>query len=373
MRELLDEVLSWHDAGKRAALATVIQVERSAPMGPGASLAVCEDGVVTGSVSGGCVEPAVYEEARAALASGKAKRLTYGISDDQAFEVGLTCGGTIHLVTLPVTDEAWQVMAGLRTALSQERPIAVATVVEGPYAGRMMLVSQDEVVGSLGSEGLDHAAGDDALGMVELGETGLRTYGAEGERRPEDVNVFIEAFAPRPNMYVFGAIDFATAVSRIGKFLNYRVTVCDARETFATQTRFPDADEVIVRWPHEFLADAPVDKRTVICILTHDPKFDIPVLELALKTPAAYIGAMGSRRTHEARIRDLRDVGVSERDLGRISSPIGLDIGATTPEEVAVSVAAEIIALRHGAPGGRLSDHEGRIHKHSAPVPATHS
>lgn len=369
MRDILDDVLAWHRAGKNAAFATVIAVERSAPRGPGASLAVCDDGVVAGSISGGCVEPAVYEEARAVLASGAAKRLTYGISDDQAFEVGLTCGGTIHLVTFAGTDEVWDVLGALRDALAEERPVAMVTLVEGPHAARMMLVSPDGVVGSLGSEGLDHAAGDDALGMMELGETGLRTYGAEGERRPEDVNVFIESFTPRPNMYVFGAIEFATAVSRIGKFLNYRVTVCDARETFATRARFPDADEVVVKWPHEFLETAKVDQRTVICILTHDPKFDIPVLQLALKTPAAYIGAMGSRRTHESRMRDLRPAGVSEEELRRISSPIGLDIGATTPEEVAVSIASEVIALRHGAPGGRLSEHEGRIHKHSAPIP----
>ncbi len=370
---MVDDVLAWRAEGKRAAIAMVIAVERSAPRGPGASLAVSEDGVVTGSVSGGCVEGAVYEEAQAVLTSGIAKRLTYGISDDQAFEVGLTCGGTIHLVTFAVTDEVSEVLTALRDALAEERLVGLATVVDGGHAGRAMLVSPEKVVGSLGSEGLDYAVGNDTVGMIELGESSLRTYGSEGERRPEDVMVFIEAFTPRPNMYVFGAIDFATALAKIGKFLNYRVTVCDARAPFATRARFPDADEVIVKWPHEFLKTANVDKRTVICILTHDPKFDIPVLQLALTSPAAYIGAMGSRRTHESRMRDLLDAGVSEVELRRIASPIGLDIGATTPEEVAVSIAAEIIALRHEAPGGRLADHEGRIHRQSAPVAAGNS
>jgi xanthine dehydrogenase accessory factor len=370
MREILDDVLAWIEQGKKTAVATVIQVERSAPRGPGTSLAVSEDGVVTGSVSGGCVEPAVYEEAMSAIASGRAKRLRYGISDDQAFEVGLTCGGTIHLVVTPITTDSAQALVALREALADETPAALATVVEGPNAGALALIDDRRMVGSLGSSGLDYAVGEDALGMLELGDTDLMTYGPDGQRRPEDVTVFVDSFSPPPDMYVFGAIDFAAAVARVGKFLNYRVTVCDARAKFATRARFPEADEVIVRWPHEFLADAPVDKRTVICILTHDPKFDVPVLQLALKTPAAYIGAMGSRRTHEERSRELIAAGASEEDLRRIASPIGLDIGATTPEEVAVSIAGEIIASRHSAPGGRLSDRGGAIHKQQHPSTA---
>lgn len=363
MREILNDVCAWLDEGKRVAMASVVAVERSGPRGPGAALAVSDDGLVTGSVSGGCVEPAVYEEAQHAIKLGAAKKVTYGISDDQAFEVGLTCGGTIHLVVLPVTEDVRSTLAELRDALERRIPVAVATVVEGDHAGAMSLIDNGRRVGSLGSEGLDYAVSEDALGMLELGETNVLTYGPDGERRPDDVTVFIESFSPPPNMYVFGAIDFAASVAKIGKFLNYRVTVCDARETFATSARFPEADEVIVRWPHEFLAEAKVDKRTVICILTHDPKFDVPVLQLALRTPAAYIGAMGSRRTHEERRRDLIAAGVSEEDLSRIASPIGLDIGATTPEEVAVSIAAEMISLRHGATGGRLSDRGGAIHR----------
>lgn len=370
MREILDDVLAWTEQGKNVAVATVIAVERSAPRGPGAAMAVSEDGVVTGSVSGGCVEPAVYDEAMTAIRSGRAKRLRYGISDDQAFEVGLTCGGTIHLVVTPLSAGSIDPLVALKEALDDDSPAAVATVVEGPHAGALALIDERRVVGSLGSDGLDYAVSEDALGMLEMGETNLMTYGVDGERRPEDVTVFVDSFSPPPNMFVFGAIDFAAAVARIGKFLNYRVTVCDARAKFATKQRFPEADDVIVQWPHEFLADARVDKRTVICILTHDPKFDVPVLQLALETPAAYIGAMGSRRTHEERSRDLLAAGVSEEDLGRIASPIGLDIGATTPEEVAVSIAGEVIATRHHASGGRLSERGGAIHKQQHPSTA---
>lgn len=364
MREILGDVIGWIRDGKRVAVATVTSVERSAPRGPGAALAVNEDGVVTGSVSGGCVEPAVFEEARLALQTGEAKMLTYGISDDQAFEVGLTCGGTIHLVVFPVSQATLPILEGLSEALENERPVALATVLDGSSAGALLLVGADETAGSLGSSGLEYAVSEDAAGMTEVGETGILRYGPDGERRPDDVSVFIHSFSPRPQLYVFGAIDFAGAVCKVGRFLNYRVILCDARKTFATKARFPDADEIVVRWPHEFLDEAKVDKRTVICVLTHDPKFDIPVLKRALGTPAAYIGAMGSRRTDEERRRQLLAEGVSEKDLERISSPIGLDIGSTTPEEVAVSIAAEIIAVRHGASGGRLAKHAGPIHKH---------
>jgi xanthine dehydrogenase accessory factor len=187
--------------------------------------------------------------------------------------------------------------------------------------------------------------------------------GPDGERRQDELSVFVQSFAPAPQMLVFGAIDFAAAVARVGKFLGYRVTVCDARGVFATRKRFPDADEVVVEWPHRFLEKANVDARTVICVLTHDPKFDVPLLEAALKTDAAYIGAMGSRRTHDDRLARLRDEGVSEESLSRIASPIGLDIGARTPEETAVSIAAEIVALRWGGSGQRLASTEGAIHR----------
>ena len=187
-------------------------------------------------------------------------------------------------------------------------------------------------------------------------------YGRDGERRVDDIAVFVASYAPRPRMIVFGAIDFASAVARIGSFLGYRVTVCDARPIFATRRRFPDADEVIVEWPHRYLASTEVDERTVICLLTHDPKFDVPLLELALRMPLAYIGAMGSRRTNDDRLQRLRELGLTETELARLRAPIGLDIGARTPEETAVSVAAEIIAARWGGSGQPLRSADGPIH-----------
>jgi xanthine dehydrogenase accessory factor len=203
---------------------------------------------------------------------------------------------------------------------------------------------------------------DDVRGMLAQGLTGIRRYGAQGERRGDELSVFVNSFAPAPRMLVFGAIDFAAAVARVGKFLGYHVTVCDARKVFATTSRFPDADEVVVDWPHRFLGGTDVDARTVICVLTHDPKFDVPLLEVALRTPAGYIGAMGSRRTHDDRLARLREVGLTEDELARLRSPIGLDLGARTPEETAVSIAAELIQLRWGGTGQPLTATQGRIH-----------
>jgi xanthine dehydrogenase accessory factor len=247
-------------------------------------------------------------------------------------------------------------------ALAEQSPAAVATVIEGPGTGSKMLVTAGDRVGTAGNEDLDRAIIEAARGLLEGGRTETIHLGPRGQRRMEDVTVFVQSFAPPPRMYVFGAIDFASAVARMGKFMGYRVTVCDARPVFATRDRFPTADEVVVAWPDEFLKTAEVDKRSVICVLTHDPKFDVPVLVEALKTEAGYIGAMGSRRTHNNRTARLKEEGVSDEDLARISSPVGLDIGARTPEETAVAIAGEIIAQRTGHSGGRLSERSGPIH-----------
>ena len=232
--------------------------------------------------------------------------------------------------------------------------------------GRRVVVRPEAMAGSLGSDRADAAIFDDALGLLASGHNATLTYGPDGERRGEGMRVFVWAFAPAPRMLVFGAIDFAAAVARVGAFLGYHVTVCDARPVFATNSRFPDADEVVVKWPHKYLAEeieaGRIDGRTVICVLTHDPKFDVPVLELALRLPeVAYVGAMGSRRTHDDRLERLREAGVTEDELARLSSPIGLDLGARTPEETAVSIAAEIVARRWGGTGDRLTD-DGRPH-----------
>ena len=199
--------------------------------------------------------------------------------------------------------------------------------------------------------------------MLATGRTGVLRVGRDGQQRMDELAIFVESFAPAPRMLVFGAIDFAGAVARIGKFLGYHVTVCDARALFATRRRFPDVDELVVMWPHQYLDRTVVDERTVICVLTHDPKFDVPLLERALSTPAAYIGTMGSRRTHADRLQRLRQAGVGPAALARLSSPIGLDLGARTPEETAVAIAAEIIALTWGGSGTRLTGTDQAIHR----------
>jgi xanthine dehydrogenase accessory factor len=251
-----------------------------------------------------------------------------------------------------------------RDLLAEQSPVAIATVIEGTEEslGGKILVTSEDHEGSAGNGELDKAVVEAARGLLEGGKTETRHFGPRGQRRMEDVAVFIQSFAPPPKMYVFGAIDFASAVARLGKFLGYRVIVCDARAVFATRERFPTADEVVVAWPDEFLKTAKVDGRSVICVLTHDPKFDVPVLKAALDTPAGYIGAMGSRRTHDNRTARLKEEGVADEGLARISSPIGLDVGARTPEETAVAIAAEVIAFRTGHSGGRLAERSGPIH-----------
>jgi xanthine dehydrogenase accessory factor len=365
MNPVVEKVAAWSADGKRAALATVVKVERSGPLGPGTMMAVNEDGQVVGSVSGGCVEPAVFEECMAAIEGGGPKLVTYGISDDEAFGVGLTCGGIIHIFIEPVADDGQAEI--LHRALAEQSPIAVATVIHtaedsGIAPGGRLLVTPDAHEGGLDDDELERAVADGARGMLEGGQTGQRHYGPRGQRRMEDVTVFVNSFAPPPKMYVFGAIDFAGAVAKMGKFMGYRITVCDARPVFATRERFPSADEVVVSWPDDFLRTAEVDSRTVICVLTHDPKFDVPVLKAALDTDAGYIGAMGSRRTHDDRTARLREEGVTAEQLARIASPVGLDLGSRTPEETAVAIAAEIIALRTGHEGGRLAERSGPIH-----------
>ena len=368
MRDVLDRVTTWRARGVPFAVATVVGVADSAPRQPGATMAVNAEDEVAGSVSGGCVEGAVFETAKHVMASGDPQLVTYGYSDAEAFAVGLTCGGEIQvLVQLPAL--ATGVFDRLATALADEEAVAVATVLDvadggdGPVRrGAQLLVGGGTTLGGFGTEGLDAAVRDDAWGLLAQGRTTQRRYGLHGERRRDDVVVFTESFVPPPHMYVFGAIDYAAAVARIGKFLGYRVVVCDARSVFATRQRFPEADEVVVEWPHRWLASAPVDARTVICVLTHDPKFDVPLLEVALRTPAAYVGAMGSRRTHDERLSRLRERGLTDEELSRLRSPIGLDIGGRTPEETAVSVAAEITQTRWSGTGRPLTRTQGAIH-----------
>jgi xanthine dehydrogenase accessory factor len=368
MRDVLTELTRWWGEGQPVGMATVVGTWRSAPRPAGATMLVGSDGTAVGSVSGGCVEGAVYELCREAIETGQPRSQRYGVSDDDAFEVGLTCGGIIDLFVERVDRQSFPQLDEVAASIASGEPVAVVTCIEGPPEkfGRRLVLWSERRDGTLGSARLDDAATDDARGLLASGRTGVLHYGLDGERLGDGLTLFVASYAPRPRMLVFGAIDFAAAVARIGGFLGYRVTVCDARAVFATPKRFPDADEVIVDWPHRFLNGeieaGRVDSRTVVCVLTHDPKFDVPVLEVALRQPFGYVGAMGSRRTHDDRMRRLREAGVEEEALARLASPIGLDLGARTPEETAVSIAAEIIASQWGGRGQRLVGLSGRIH-----------
>ncbi|MFE2406870.1 XdhC family protein [Kitasatospora sp. NPDC057904] len=375
MQDIADQLQAWHASGRSFAVATVVGVSGSAPRDPGAALAVDADGEAIGSVSGGCVEGAVYELCQSAIASGEPVLERFGYSDEDAFAVGLTCGGILDVFVQPVVPGADPGLDAGIAHIAAGTPVALARIIAGPggLVGATLAVTADGATGALSPApstvgGLQRAIVAEARAMLDAGRTGRIVLGLDG--RPCDehdqgtVTCFVESYVPAPRMIVFGAIDFAAAVVRIGRFLGYHVTVCDARPVFATARRFPDADEVVVDWPHRYL-DSQLDRidgRTVLCVLTHDAKFDIPLLERALRLPVGYVGAMGSRRTHRDRNARLREVGLTDAEIARLRSPIGLDLGARTPEETAVSVAAEIIAHRRGGSCLPLSAGSGPIH-----------
>ncbi|GAA3938978.1 XdhC family protein [Actinoplanes auranticolor] len=366
MREILDDLVATWRRGEPAGLATVAATWSSAPRQPGAAMLVRADGTAAGSVSGGCVESAVYELCREVAGSGQPRTARYGVTDDDATEVGLPCGGTIDVFVEPA---GFPELAVLADEVAAGRPVALLTCVDGPpdRIGRHLVLTPDTRHGSLGADGLDDTAAADGRGLLAAGGTGLLHYDPGGRRPGSGVTVLVNSFAPAPRMLVFGATDHAAAVTRIGSFLGYRVTACDARPVFATAERFPGAEEVVVDWPHRYLAAEAsagrLDTRTVVCVLTHDAKFDVPALSIALELPLAYVGAMGSRRTHADRLERLREAGLAEPALARLCSPLGLDLGARTPEETAISVAAEIIAVRSNATGRPLTGTSGPIHK----------
>lgn len=395
MHDIVPTVRQWYDQGLQVGLATVVAVHGSAPRQPGAALALGPGENVAGSVSGGCVEGAVLDLAREAAEGAGPALHTFGYSDQDAFAVGLTCGGVIEVFVevLDARQHPW--LAEVFASVERGEPVALVTLVGAPHAGSTpqlaslsftagtragvgpgprvgvevgakMAIWPTRAAGSLGDSELDAAVAVDARGMLAGGATGVRHYGPTGERRGGELAVFVESFAPPPRMYVFGAIDFAAAVAHMGVFLGYHVTVCDARATFATPRRFPQAHEVVVDWPHRLLGRSQIDERTVVVVLTHDPKFDVPLLEVALRSPARYIGALGSRRTHLARLAQLREAGVPPGELARLRSPIGLDLGGRTPEETAVSIAAEIVQTRWGGSGAPLSLTRGAIHRETA-------
>ncbi|MFG2826280.1 XdhC family protein [Streptomyces sp. NPDC048434] len=402
MLDIAEELHRWVGQGRDFAVATVVATHGSAPRRPGAALAVDSDGTAIGSVSGGCVEGAVYELCQEALQTGEPVLERFGYSDEDAFAVGLTCGGIIDILVQPIRTAvrrpagggapgepadgtADTLTAGLAAAATGEAA-AVARIIDGPaeLLGRALVVRPDgSHTGTLGGHpALDRTAIAQTRALLDAGRTTTIEIGAgpapeddatgEGAAQPsgaqcgQPVLLLVESSVPAPRMIVFGAIDFASALVKVGKFLNYHVTVCDARPVFATRTRFPDADEIVVDWPHRYLDSQDLDSRTVLCVLTHDAKFDVPLLERALKLPVAYVGAMGSRRTHLDRLRRLRDTGLTELELNRLRSPIGLDLGAHTPEETALSIAAEIVANRRGGTGVPLTGAHTPIHHDTA-------
>ncbi|GAB2720690.1 XdhC family protein [Kitasatospora kifunensis] len=382
MQDIAEQLQAWHASGRSFAVATVVGVSGSAPRDPGAALAVDADGEAVGSVSGGCVEGAVYELCREAIESGQPVLERFGYSDEDAFAVGLTCGGILDVFVQPVVPGTDAGLDAGVTYIASGTPVALVRVIEGPAGllGATVAVTGDTHHGTLSPGGpsttgaLERSAVAEARALLDAGRTAKVTLALDG--RPCDptaagtVTFFVESYVPKPRMLVFGAIDFAAAVVRIGKFLGYRVTVCDARPVFATRRRFPEADEVVVDWPHRYLeaqlaapdGNSGIDGRTVLCVLTHDAKFDIPLLERALRLPVGFVGAMGSRKTHLDRNAKLREAGLSEAEIARLRSPIGLDLGARTPEETAVAVAAEIVASRRGGGCLPLSAGAGPIH-----------
>jgi xanthine dehydrogenase accessory factor len=387
MRDVLDELVHWWRAGQPVGMATVVSTRGSAPRAPGATMLVGPDRTVVGSVSGGCVEGAVYELAVEVVASGRPIRQRYAVADDDAFAVGLTCGGVLDVFVERIDQQRFPELGEVADAVTAGVPVAIASCVAGGLPvprmtstgddhpdplGRRVIVWPDRHSATMGSAELDAVVTDGARGLLADGRTGILSGSPGGQRQPAGLEVFVNSLSPPPRMIIFGAIDFAVATSRVGALLGYRVTVCDARPVFATRNRFPDADQVVVSWPHTYLsAEAEagrVDGRTVVCVLTHDPKFDVPVLEVALRLPVAYVGAMGSRRTHDDRMTQLRRAGLEPAELSRLCSPIGLDLGAHTPEETAISVAAEIVARRWGGSGERLTKLAGSIHRRPSPA-----
>ncbi|WP_210592383.1 XdhC family protein [Streptomyces sp. GESEQ-35] len=364
MRDILETIDAWCTAGTRFAVASVVHTWSSAPKQPGAAMAVSEHGEVAGSVSGGCVESAVYEMAREALATGEPAGETFAVGDDDAFAVGLPCGGSLEIAVHAVGVEHFAQWSALAEAVRRGRGATAVTVLSGPApAGARLLVLDDgQVMGTVGGRERD-AEATVLPHMIAGPRPDAEADCATTRRLADGTRVLVESFAAPPRMLIFGAIDFAGALARLSAFLGHRVTVCDARPVFATSARFPDAHEVVVDWPHRWLSGTEVDERTAICVLTHDPKFDVPLLEVALRTPAAYIGAMGSRRTHRDRMRRLREAGVPEAALARLRSPIGLDLGGRSAQETAVSIVAEIIALRSGGTGRALSTTTAPIHR----------
>jgi len=377
MRRELETLRPELARGDDVSLAMVVGANGSSPRELGAVMAVLGDGRVVGSVSGGCVESEVVAHAQRLLEVGGSRLLCFGITDDDAVAVGLTCGGSIDVLVhrvagpelLQELDRA--IDAGEAVALVLPLPPGSATPPEDPdatgasVAGAQgsLVVTATSTVGTLGAGSVDVDAARGARHLLTTGRSGRISVGRPDAPAPHVREVFVHVVVPKPRLVVVGAMDHASALAHLGRFLGFHVTVCDARARFATPERFPEADVIEVAWPHRFLEQAQLDDRSAVCVLTHDPKFDVPALQVALRSRAGYVGVMGSRRSHEDRLHRLAAAGCSDAELARLRSPIGLDLGGVTPEETALSIAAELVMLRHGASGLPLRDTAGAIHR----------
>jgi len=352
MRDLIATLEAWRARGDSVVLATVVKTGGSTPRPIGAKMIVNSRGEFAGSVSGGCVEGAVIEQAVQVIKTGVPKLVKYGIADETAWDVGLSCGGMIE-VWLEVSGSQFKVEAGdwlneIARAIQADALCALATIVRGANVGAKMMVYDDaRVVGDLGDAPLNAQVARDAQNALQRESPENRAYG--------DTEIFIDVFAPKPKLVIIGGVHTAIPLTQLAQALGFHVTIVDGRARFATRERFPTADEIIVAWPDEAMAQLKIDSSTYVAILTHDPKFDIPALKALSTLNPRYIGAMGSRETRAQHLAELRAMGVSEEFLARVHGPIGLDIGARTPEEVALSILAEMVAVRYGRSGASLS------------------
>jgi xanthine dehydrogenase accessory factor len=358
-------VSEWLEEGRRVVAGTLVGVDGSAPLDVGASVYIDEHGVIEGSVTGGCVESAVAQEALDMLEEGRPPRLvTYGISDELAGTVGLMCGGIVHIFIHEIRPDAREAaLAGL-AAIRDVRPAAVATLLDGEHAGAKLYVDGERTLGSLGGPDLlERNVAQEARGSVVQGRSTVRAYGEDGASLGSGLRVHVAAFAEPPKMIVFGAIDFASALAPLAKGLGYRVTIADPRTAFLASPRFSAFAETVVGWPQDVLEGVELGPRDAILVFTHDPKLDVPAVQAAVATGAGYIGALGSRRTTEDRNGRLREVGVTDEEIARVYAPCGLDIGSSTVEETAVAILGEIIARRTGREGQSLRRTSGSIRR----------
>jgi xanthine dehydrogenase accessory factor len=346
MRELLEDIERWRAYGKQVALATVISVWGSAPRRPGAKMAVSSAGEIAGSVSGGCVEGAVAEAALEALDSRTARLVRYGVTDERAWEVGLTCGGKLEVFVEPLqTSASVDLYPELKRSIEEDWLIAVATVVDGPRAGhKLLLWPGGRTAGSLGVE----AAQEHLRRRADELFSTLQSRREEVETAEGPLDLFVEVLPPRPTVIIVGAVHIAIPLVTIVGTLGYRSVVVDPRSAFATPERFGHADRIVAEWPEAAMHEIGLNESSCVVVLAHDPKIEQPALVAALRSPARYIGVLGSKKTHAKRVRALLSAGVGQDEVARLHAPIGLDLGGRHPEEIAVSIAAEIVAARNG-------------------------